>query len=325
MKAVITDYGFNSIELERKAIEGAGHSLDARTRTTAAELMELVADADCVITQFAPITADVIRGMRRARGIVRYGIGVDNVDLEAAKSAGIPVCNVPDYCIDEVADHTLAFALALTRCIVPNSNLVASGKWGLATPIESMSALKTMTVGVIGFGRIGREVARRFLAFKARVQVFDPIAPAAAVRDAGCEPVDLETLLRSSDLITLHCPSTAQTRGMINRDSLAKTKRGLLLVNVGRGDLVDPAALIEALGSGAIRGAALDVYSPEPIPKDSPILAMSNVVFSAHIASASPTAVEKLKSSAASTAVAALRGELPPNVVNGVRSPRFPA
>lgn len=325
MKAVITDYGFNSIELERTAIEKAGHTLDARTKATGPELIELVADADCVITQFAPITADVIRAMRRARAIVRYGIGVDNVDLEAAKAAGIPVCNVPDYCIDEVADHTLAFVLALTRAVVPNSNLVASGKWGLATSITSMWALKTMTVGVIGFGRIGREVARRLLAFKSRVQVFDPIAPAAAVRDAGCEPVDLETLIRSSDLITLHCPSTAQTRGMINRDALAKTKPGLLLVNVGRGDLIDSAALIDALRSGAVGGAALDVFSPEPIPKDSPILGMNNVVLSAHIASASPSAVEKLKSSAASTAVSALRGELPPNVVNGVRSPRFPA
>ncbi len=325
MKAVITDYGFNSIELERTTIEKEGHTLDARAKTTGPELTALVADADCVITQFAPITADVIRGMRRARVIVRYGIGVDNVDLDAAKAAAIPVCNVPDYCIDEVADHTLAFALALMRGVVPNSNLVASGQWGLAAPITSMRALKTMTVGVVGFGRIGREVARRLLAFKARVQVFDPIAPAAAVRDAGCDPVDLETLIRSSDLITLHCPSTAQTRGMINRDSLAKTKPGVLLVNVGRGDLIDPAALIAALGSGAVGGAALDVFSPEPIPKDSPILGMKNVVLSAHIASASPSAVEKLKSSAASTAVTALRGDLPPNVVNGVRSPRFPA
>lgn len=325
MKAVITDYGFSSIEPERTILQSGGHTLDARPKATGADLIELVSDADCVITQFAPITADVIRAMRRARGIVRYGIGVDNVDLEAAKAAGIPVCNIPDYCIDEVADHTLAFVLGLTRGIVSNSNLVASGKWGLATPIAAMRALKTMTVGVIGFGRIGREVARRLLAFKARVKVFDPIAPAAAVRDAGCDPVDLETLLRSSDLITLHCPSTAQTRGMINRDALAKTKPGLLLVNVGRGDLVDPAALIDALRSGAIAGAALDVFSPEPIPRDSPILGMNNVILSSHIASVSPAAVEKLQSSAASTAVAALRGELPPNVVNGVRSPRFPA
>ncbi len=325
MKAVITDYAFASIEPERSALEREGHTLAARVKSTTPELIELVADADCVITQFAPLTTEVVKAMRGARAIVRYGIGVDNVDLEAARAAGIPVCNVPDYCIDEVADHTLAFVLALTRAIVPNSNDVSAGKWGMAVPLTSMHALKTMTVGVVGFGRIGREVARRLVAFKARVRVFDPIAPAAAVRDAGCEPVDLETIFRESDLITLHCPSTAQTRGMINRDTLAKVKPGVLLVNVGRGDLLDPQALIEALRSGAVGAAALDVFAPEPIPANSPVLKMPNVVLSSHVASVSPQAVQKLQGSAAATAVAALRGELPPNVVNGVRSPRVPA
>ena len=319
MQVVITDYTFPDYSVESSILEQAGHTIVAsKDKKPAAELIPLVASADAVITQFAPVNADVIAAMQKARVIVRYGIGVDNVDLEAARQSRIPVCNIPDYCIDEVADHTLAFLLGVTRQVVANSNFVHSGKWGLATPLDNLKALKQMTVGVVGFGRIGREVVHRLLAFKAKVMVYDPVIPADQIRAMGAEPVTLRELLSQSDAITLHCPSTAETRGMLNSDSLAKTKPGVVIVNLARGDLVDPTALTESLQSGHVSAAALDVFSPEPIPADHPILKMDNVILASHIASASVPAVKKLRETTARLALMALQGEKLPNVVNGL-------
>jgi D-3-phosphoglycerate dehydrogenase len=315
----VTDYSFPSLDLEDAILRPLGVELLHGQCKTAETLIPLVSQADAVITQFAPVTADVIGAMQTARVIVRYGIGVDNVDLEAAKARGIPVCNVPDYCIDEVADHTLAFILATTRQVVTNCVRVREGKWGLATPLDQMRTLRDLAVGVVGFGRIGREVTARLRAFKCRVLVHDPAVPAEEIEQAGCQPVALNELLSQSDVITLHCPSMAQTRGMVNRDSLAITKRGVILINVARGDLVDSAALTEALQSGHVSAAALDVFAPEPIPADHPILKMENVIVASHIASCSVPAVRKLRETAANLAAMALRGEPLPNVVNGVK------
>jgi D-3-phosphoglycerate dehydrogenase len=319
MKIAITDYSFPSLDIEEGILLPLGHEVAAwKEKRSALELPVLVADADAVITQFAPVNADVIASMRLAKVIVRYGIGVDNVDLEAAKARGIPVCNVPDYCIDEVADHTLAFLLATTRQVVTNCVRVRQGKWGLATSLDEMRALRDLTVGVVGFGRIGREVTSRLRAFKCRVLVHDPVVAEGEIELAGCHPVTLRDLFSQSDVITLHCPSMAQTRGMINRDTLAITKRGAIFINVARGDLVDSAALTEALQCGQVSAAALDVFDPEPIPADHPILSMDNVIAASHIASCSVPAVRKLRETAANLAAMALRGEPLPNVVNGV-------
>ncbi len=321
MKIAITDYSFPSLDIEEGILRPLGHEVAAwKEKRTAPELPELVADADAVITQFAPVNADVIASMRQAKVIVRYGVGVDNVDLDAAKAHGIPVCNVPDYCIDEVADHTLAFILVTTRQVVTNCVRVRAGKWGLATSLDQMQALRDLTVGVVGFGRIGREVTSRLQAFKCRILVHDPVVVAGEIELAGCNPVALGELLSQSDVITLHCPSTAQSRGIINRDSLAIMKRGVILVNVARGDLVDSTALTEALQSGQVSAAALDVFSPEPIPIGHPILGMDNVIVASHIASCSVPAVRKLRETAANVAAMAVRGEPLPNVVNGVEN-----
>jgi D-3-phosphoglycerate dehydrogenase / 2-oxoglutarate reductase len=319
MKVAITDYSFPDLEIEERILRGAGHECIAwKEKKPPSELLELVKDADAVITQFASVNADVVNGMRQSQVIVRYGIGVDNVDLDAARARGIPVCNVPDYCVDEVADHTLAFILATTRQVVTNSNHVRSGKWGLATALEQMRALRDVTVGVVGFGRIGREVAARLRPFKCRILVYDPVVVDSTMIHAGCVPVSWDQILAESDVLTLHCPSMAQTRGMINQQSLSQTKRGVVLINLARGDLVDPAALTAALQSGQVSGAALDVFSPEPIPADHPILKMDNVILASHIASASVPAVRKLRETAANLAVMALAGKPLPSIVNQV-------
>jgi len=319
-KIAITDWTFPDLAIEEQLAQAAGATLVGQQCKNTADLTSLVADADAVITQFAKVDATVIGAIQKARVIVRYGIGVDNVDLEAARQRNIPVCNVPDYCVDEVADHALAFILATTRQVVPNTLHLRAGKWGLATPLTEMHALNNLTVGVIGFGRIGREVVNRLLAFKARVVVFDPVVPAAEIMKPGAHPVSLDELLAQADIVTPHCPSTTQTRKMFNGDVFAKMKPGAIFINVGRGDLADSAALTSALQSGKLSAAALDVFDPEPIPTDHPILKMPNVIVAAHIASASPPAVKKLRESAAGIALKALRGEPLPNIVNGVKA-----
>ena len=317
MKIAITDYSFPSLEIEEGILRPLGHEIAAlKERKSAAELTTLVADADAVITQFAPVDAHLIAGMQRAKVIVRYGIGVDNVDLEAARARGIPVCNVPDYCIDEVADHTLAFILGTTRQVVSNTLHVRDGKWGLATPLDQLRTLRDQAVGIVGFGRIGREVAARLGPFKSRRLVFDAFAPPEVVRNSGCEPVSLDDLLAQSDIVTLHCPSTPQTKKLLNATSIARMKPGSVVINLARGDLVDTAALVAALQSGHLAGAAIDVCDPEPIPTDSPLRSLPNVIVASHIASASPKAVRTLRETAARIGVMALRGEPLPNVVN---------
>ncbi len=183
----VTDFTFPSLEIEERIVHAAGAELRAGNDRQIAALKLLVADADAVITQFAPIHAEVISEMRRAKVIVRYGIGYDTVDVKAARERGIPVCNIPDYCIDEVADHTLAFILGVTRQVVPNTLYIRDGKWGLATPLDQLRTLRDQTVGIVGFGRIGREVAARLAPFKSRRLVFDAFVPADTIRSAGCE------------------------------------------------------------------------------------------------------------------------------------------
>jgi D-3-phosphoglycerate dehydrogenase len=318
MKIAITDFTFPTLEIEESVICPAGARIVSGQAKSVEALIPLVSDADAVITQFAPITAAVIDSMTRARAIVRYGIGVDNVDLDAAREKGIPVCNIPDYCIDEVADQAMAFILALTRQVVTNSAKVHSGQWGLAVPLDRMFALRDLTVGVIGFGRIGREVAARLRAFKCRVLVHDPVVSATEIELSGYSSVDLGQIFDTADVVTLHCPSTVQTRGMINRQTLRQMKPGVILVNVARGDLVDSAALTDALIEGHVAAAALDVFAPEPIVSDHPILQMHNVILASHIASASVPAVRKLRLTAAGIALSAVLGQPLSNIMNGV-------
>ena len=317
-KIVVTDYTFPALEVEESVLQPLGFELVSGQCKTPEALIALVADADAVITQFAPVNASVIAAMQKAKVIVRYGIGVDNVDLEAARQRGIPVCNVPDYCIDEVADHTLAFMLSVTRQVVQNTLYIRDGKWGLATGLDPLRTMRDQTVGIVGFGRIGREVAARLAPFKSRRLVFDPVLAPETIREHGCEPVTLEEILAESDIVSLHCPSSAQTRKLLNADSIRAMKKGAIVINLARGDLIDTQALVSALESGHLAAAALDVCDPEPIPADSPLRSMPNVITASHIASASPKSVRTLRLTAARIAAMAVNGEQLPNVVNGV-------
>ncbi|HAY83040.1 MAG TPA: C-terminal binding protein [Planctomycetaceae bacterium] len=318
MKVAITDYTFPSLEIEQAILEPEGCTVVSGQCRTPEDLIALTADADAVITQFAPMNAEVVQALQRARIIVRYGIGYDNVACDVARERAIPVCNIPEFCIDEVADHTVGFILSATRSLRANSEHMVQGNWGLAVPLTQMRALRDMTIGLVGFGRIGRAVAARLTPFGCRMLVFDPAVDEAPIAAAGCIKASWDTLLESSDLVSLHCPSNEHTRGMLNTETLARMQAGSIVVNVGRGDLVCLDALTAALQSGHLSAAALDVFNPEPLPSDSPLLSMPQVLVTSHIASASPRAAQTLRETAARQALAALRGEPLSNVVNGV-------
>ena len=320
IKVAVTDYTFPSLDIESKILQPLGCTIEAGQCRTSADLIELVNDADHVITQFARLTSDVIASMQKAKVIVRYGIGVDNVDLEAARHVGIPVCNVPTYCIEEVADHTLALILSATRQLPSNSGSVRYGKWSLAVSLEEMKTLSDLTTGVVGFGRIGRAVVERLVPFKGRILVSDPLVSSTDVKDLGGTLAEFDRLIADSDLITLHCPSTPETQHMMNRESIARMKQGAILVNAARGDLVDTEALVEALMSGQLGFAALDVCDPEPIPPDSPLLGMKNFLATSHIASTSAKAHRLLRQTVAEIVATSIRGEPLPNVVNSIAS-----
>jgi D-3-phosphoglycerate dehydrogenase / 2-oxoglutarate reductase len=317
-KVAVTDYTFPDLSIEEEILKPLGATVVGSKARTVEEVIASVADADAVITQFAPVTAEAINAMKKAKVIVRYGIGVDNVDLAAAKAKGIPVCNVPDYCINEVADHTLAFILALTRQVVENALPIRKGEWRIGCDPKVMGALSDMTVGVVAFGRIGREVVKRLLAFGCKVLVHDAYCPPDAIAKAGATPATLDEVISQSDVLTLHCPSTPETRGMLNQKRFAQMKKGVLLVNNSRGDLIVTDDLIEAIRSGQVGSAALDVTSPEPPPVDSPLRSFPQVIIHSHIASASIKSGPRLRRNVAEHAARALRGEKPINVVNGL-------
>ena len=318
-RVLITDYTFPDLQIEESVLQDPQIEVTGGQYKTVDDLKPMVADADAVITQFAPVDRDVIAAMQNARVIVRYGIGVDNVDLEAATEKNIPVCNIPDYCIDEVADHTLAFILGLTRQVTPNALSIREGEWGLATPLDQMRTLRDQTVGILGFGRIGQEVVNRLRPFKCSLLVYDPVVSADAILAAGATPVTLDELFAQAEILSLHCPSTAATQGIINASTIAQMKPGSLIINLARGDLIDSSSLISALESGHLAGAALDVCDVEPMPQESALRSMPNVIAAAHIASASPKAVQNLRSTAAQIALSALQGKPLPNIVNGVK------
>jgi len=302
---VVTDWGFPSLDPERAVFEGRGIELRAHQCRTEEDVLAVVAEADVVMAQWAPLRKRAIEAMSRCRGIVRYGIGLDNIDLEAAAARGIPVRNVPDYCLEEVADHTLALLLSLQRQISSVDRRLRSGTWKITPPI-ALPPLRLSVLGLVGFGRIARLVARRARAFEMQVRAFDPMVNDDQFAAEGVARVELPDLFSGSDIISLHCPLTAETRAIIDAGSLAQMKPSALLVNTSRGGLVDTGALIEALSRGTIAGAGLDVFDPEPLPIDHPLCGLESVVLTSHTAWYSNASVSELQRKAAQAALALL-------------------
>ena len=313
-KVVITDYVWESLDVERKLLDGLARLVPLKTKTPD-EFIAEAADCDALLNTYAgPITADVMARMPRCRVIARYGIGVDTIDLDAATRAGIIVTNNPTYCIDEVAEHTLALILACARKVALYDRLVRGGRWEVP-PGKPMFRLSGKTLGLVGFGNIARQVALRAAAFGLRIIYADPFVQNAP-SPIPAQKVDLAELLGEADFVSLHPPLTSETRGMIDDAALSRMKRTAFLVNCARGPIVDTAALVRALDAGTIAGCALDTVDPEPLPDAHPLRGRENVIITPHVAWYSEQALVGLQAGAPGEVRRVLTGEWPINVVN---------
>ena len=275
-----------------------------------------VIDADALILWHGPqITKDIIARLKRCRAIIRNGVGFDSVDIAAAAAAGIPVCNVPDYGTEEVADHALALTLALYRQLFPLDAEAKQLGWTIKVA-PRMRRLNTQTFGLLGLGRIGTAAALRAKAFGFRTVFYDPYAPVGTHKAVGVERVDtLEQLLKMSDVLSVHCPLSAETRGMIGEKEISQMRPGAFLVNTARGDIVQKAPVFAALRSGHLAGAGLDVVESEPL-RTAEEAATPNLIVTCHAAFCSPEGLIEMRSTSAKIARAAVSGKPVWNRVN---------
>jgi D-3-phosphoglycerate dehydrogenase len=317
MKVVLPDHGFSSIAQEQEIIAQAGAGLLVPQVKTPAELIAACHDADALLVQWAPITREVIEALERCRVIVRYGIGVDNVDIKAAAERGIPVCNIPDYCIDEVADHSLVLALTLARQLPQTDAALRRGAWKL-TPPSPFPAFRDITFATAGFGRIARAVLDRARTFGFRLAAYDPFIDLEVFKKAGVQKLERDALFQEAGILSLHLPFSPETRHFINRETLGLLKREAIIVNTARGGLIDTVALAETLVSGKIQGAGIDVFETEPLPLDHPLRSAPNAVLTSHTAWYSAGSLPILQRKAAEEIVRGLKGERLLNVINGV-------
>lgn len=309
MHVVVTDHNFASLEGERSVAAALNAHFRVFQATTEEAAMDAVQGADVVLVNFAPMTAKVLDAMPKGSVVIRYGIGYDNVDLEAANRRGISVCNVPDYGADTVADHTLSLILALVRKIVQFNAALGSGKWASPPSLAPIRASTDTTIGLIGLGRIGHGVIARLMPFGFPVLAFDPFINPSIAASKGVELVDLDSLFRRAHLISLHAPATPDTYKVVNTDNLKKMQRGSFVVNTARGTLVDQDAVLAALESGQLAGAALDVFDPEPLPVDHGLRRHPNAILTPHAAFYSEASLAALQRLAAEEVYRAGRGE----------------
>jgi len=314
-KVVITDHSFASVATERVLVESAGGTLEIAQCKTEDEVIAAAAGAVALLVQWAPITERVLASLNGCRAVVRYGIGVDNIDLAAAKRLGVPVANVPDYCIDEVADHTLALAVSLGRQLGPTERRMRAGGWKI-TPPAPMPAFRDMHFVTLGFGRIGRAVLERARAFGFHLAAYDPLLPDEVFHHAGVQRVTLDDAFACADVLSVHLPLMAATRHLVSAPRLATMRPSALLVNTSRGGLVDTRALAAALTAGRLAGAGIDVFEEEPLPRDHPLLQCASALLTSHTAWYSEASVQSLQRLAAMEAVRGLRGEALKNQVN---------
>lgn len=320
--AAILDCNFPSTATEASIIEAAGFEFRQGQCVTEDQVIDFAQDADAVIAQYAPLTRRAIAGLPRCRVITRYGIGVDNVDVPAASEYGVWVTNVPGFCKIELTEHTLALILSFARRLSRLDRSVHRGEWETIGNMRPTRRLDRLTLGLVGFGQVSREIAPRARAFGLRIIATAPHTTAETMAEFGVTKVTLDELLAESDFVSLHLPLTAETRHLINAERLARMKPSAYLINTARGPIVDETALIAALQEGRLAGAGLDVLEKEPPPATSPLLAMENVVITPHAAYYSDDALDLLQRSVAEEVVRVLKGEPPRSPVNPQLTPR---
>ncbi len=299
-KVVVTDALASDVEVERDLIAAAGGVIEVPVGSRD-DILAAARDADGILNTYFALDRSAIGALARCRIIARYGIGVDNVDITAAAEAGIAVTNVPDYCVEEVATHALAYVLALVRRMKRADDLVRGGQWGVGH-LGSIHRMSSLTVGLVGYGKIARRLRELIAPFRCSVLVFDPYVREVADTE---ELVALAELLGRSDIVSLHCPLTDETRNMVNASTLAQMRDGAFVVNVSRGPLIVLDDLVEALRSGKLGGAGLDTFAVEP-PPSAVLSAVPGLITSPHSAYYSSEAVQESRQKAASQVIKAL-------------------
>ena len=311
-KVVITDCDHGSIDEEKEEFDRIGSELILAQVQREEDLMRICKEADGLINQYALLTRRVLANLLRCKVIARYGVGVDSIDLRTATDLGIVVANVPDYCVDEVVNQTIALILALVRKIVFFDQKVKSNQWDFRQG-RPIYRIKEKTMGFIGLGRIGLEVARKISVFGVRVIAFDPYLERAP---EGIELMSLDNVLRASDFISIHCPLNEFTRHLIGEREFKKMERKPFLINTSRGPIIDENVLIKALLEGRISGAGLDVLETEPPDCSNLLLKMENVILSPHAGFYSEESISELKRRTSKNVSDVLMGEWPTSVVN---------
>jgi D-3-phosphoglycerate dehydrogenase / 2-oxoglutarate reductase len=321
-RVVILDGPADDTTVEQAALDQVGATV-IRADLTRQSVDELVPDADAILCDATPISADLLDRAPQLQIVAEYGIGYDNIDAGAASQRGIWVTNVPGFCVEEVADHAMALILAAGRRLFYLDRSVRAGAWDPVRVGQGADRLSNQTVGLIGFGQIGRRVARRAIGFGLHVLAYSPRTTPEVAREFGAERVELNDVLRRSDYVSLHVPATTSTRGMIDRQALSRMKPSAWLINTARGSVVDETALLEALSSGRIAGAALDVRASEPSSANDPFWQLPNVILTPHASFYSAQSLLELRQRAARSVAAVLAGELPIDPVNPNIRPRF--
>jgi D-3-phosphoglycerate dehydrogenase len=311
----ITDCDHPSVEIEYKTLTQENYEVVLEQCKSEEDIIRRCKDAYGLINQYAPITRNVLAELKNCKVIARYGVGVDNIDLDAATEFGVQICNVPDYGVEEVSDHALALILNLVRKVNLLSNDVKKGNWDfqISRPIPRLNQL---TLGVVGVGRIGSAVARKAQGLGWNVIGYDNKDEKVS---GDFEIVDFETLLTKADIISIHTPLNKDTYHLINKETLNKMKDHVMIVNTARGPIIHESALVDALQSGKVSGVALDVLEEEPPVKDHPLLQFENAILTPHSAWYSEQSAYELKRKAAEEVKRFLNGEevnYPVNTIN---------
>jgi phosphoglycerate dehydrogenase-like enzyme len=313
-RVLVTDYAWPDLDVERSVLAPAGVELVVARTGGEAELRGLAHDVEAILTCWARVPASVLAAAPHCLTVARYGVGLDNIDVDEATRLGMVVSNVPDYCVDEVADHTMALLLASARRLSALQRDVRANGWD-NTAGGMPRRLSNAVLGLVGFGAVARAVARRAVAHGLRV-----VAYARTTPPPGPEGVtfaaSLAELLAASDIVSLHLPLAQATRGIIGAAELALCKPSAVLLNTARGGLVDTAALVRALESGALAGAGLDVTDPEPLPAGHPLRSRDDVILTPHAAFYSDGSIRELAGKAAHNVLDVLSGRLPRWVSN---------
>jgi D-3-phosphoglycerate dehydrogenase / 2-oxoglutarate reductase len=314
-RVVLIEHGYASTETERRIIEGAGGEFIDAEQWPPSKALEFCRDADGILFRRIAVTREMMTQWPRCKVIVRYGVGTDNVDLEAATEANMIVGHVPAYCVDEVSSHAIALMLACARKIVATHQRVEQGSWDVHRD-DPIYRIAGKTVGIVGLGTIGKAVARKLSGWDLSILAADPYIEPRQAHELGVELVDFETLCRRSHFITLHAPLLPETRCLVNAKSLELMQQGAIVVNTARGGLVDSRALLSMLDSGQIAAAGLDVFETEPLPADSAVRRHPRLVVTDHTAWYSEDSQQELQRTAAEEIARVCRGGLPKSVAN---------